>query len=70
LGHIGAALRVEDLAGGFGILAAREIAWTNAELLWHAKGIPGLGNRFLDGLDRTTTLAGAGLLAPVGVLES
>ncbi|MDQ1473872.1 MAG: hypothetical protein QOJ99_5352 [Bryobacterales bacterium] len=59
--------RVEDLAGGFGILAAREIAWTNAELLWHARSIPGLANRFLDGLDRAATLAGTGLLAPVGV---
>lgn len=59
--------RVEDLAGGFGILASREVAWTNAEILWHSKAIPGLADRFLDGLDRAATLAGAGLLAPVGV---
>ncbi len=51
----------------FGLRAAREAAWTNAEMLWHADEIPGLGDRFLDGLDDAATLAGRGLLAPVGV---
>jgi hypothetical protein len=37
--------RVEDLVGGFGILASREVAWTNAEILWHSKAIPGLATR-------------------------
>jgi hypothetical protein len=62
--------RVEDLAGGFGILVSREVAWTNAEIFWHSKAIPGLAARFLDGLDRAATVAGAALLAPVGVLPT
>jgi hypothetical protein len=59
--------RVEDLAGGFGILTAREAAWTNAELLFHAGRVPGLSNRFLSGLDRVASLTSKALLAPVGV---
>jgi hypothetical protein len=51
----------------FGLRASREAAWTNAEMLWHADAIPGLGARFLDGLDDAATLAGRGLLAPVGI---
>jgi hypothetical protein len=59
--------RVEDLVGAFGILASREIAWTNSELLWQTQAVPGLSSRFLAGLDSATRLAGAGLLAPVGI---
>jgi len=59
--------RVEDLVGAFGILDSREVAWTNSELYWHAQTLPGLAERFIAGLDRATALAGAGLLAPVGI---
>jgi len=58
---------VENLVGMFGLRAVREAAWTNGEVLWHAEEIPGLGERFLDGLDDAAALAGRGLLAPVGV---
>ena len=58
---------VENLAASWGLRGTREVAWTNAELLWHAQSIPGLADRFLDGLDNTTALAGRGLLAPVGI---
>lgn len=58
---------VENLAAGFGIRSAREMGWTNAELLWHAQSVPGLADRFLGGLDNAAALAGNGLLAPVGV---
>ena len=57
--------KLEDRLTGFGIAAAREAAWTSAELLWHARALPGLSARFMSGLDRATTLAGLGLLAPV-----
>jgi len=56
---------VENLIAGFGIRAAREVAWTNAELLWHARPVPGITSRLLDGLDRTATLAGTLLLQPL-----
>jgi hypothetical protein len=59
--------QVEDLVAGFGIRAAREAAWTNAEILWHAQSIPGLADRFTAGLDHAAALAAVGLLAPVGV---
>jgi hypothetical protein len=58
---------VENLAAMWGLRATREFAWTNAELLWHAQGVPGLAERLLDGLDDSGELAGRGLLAPVGV---
>ena len=56
---------LEDRLAGFGILASRELAWTNAELLWHAQVIPALADRFLAGLDQTTAMLGKGLLLPV-----
>lgn len=56
---------LEDQLAGFGILASRELAWTNAELLWHAQAIPALADRFLAGLDQTTAMIGRGLLLPV-----
>jgi len=58
---------VENLAAAWGLRGTREVAWTNAELLWHAQSIPGLAERFLDSLDTTAALAGRGLLAPVGI---
>jgi hypothetical protein len=58
---------VENLTAMFGLRAVREAAWTNGEMLWHADEIPGLGERFLDGLDDAAALAGRGLLSPVGV---
>jgi hypothetical protein len=57
--------RLEDLMAGFGIHAAREAAWTSAEVLWHMQALPPLSARYLAGLDRATALAGAGLLVPV-----
>ena len=58
---------VENLTAMFGLRAVREAAWTNSEMLSQAEEIPGLGDRFLDGLDDAAALAGRGLLAPVGV---
>ena len=57
--------KLENMVGAFGIQASREVAWTNAELLWHTRLIPSLSNRFLVSLDRAATVAGTVLLTPV-----
>ena len=58
---------VENMVAAFGLRTSREAAWTNSEMLFNAEKIPGLGDRFLDGLDDAATLAARGLLAPIGV---
>jgi hypothetical protein len=58
---------LENMLAAFGLRTSREAAWTNAEMLFQAEAIPGLGDRFLDGLDDAAALAARGLLAPVGV---
>lgn len=58
---------LEDAVAAWSVAAARETAWTNAEVLWTLRGAPLLGSRFLDGLDGITALAGKTLLAPVPV---
>jgi hypothetical protein len=55
------------MVAAFGLRTSREAAWTNGEILFHVEAIPGLSDRFLDGLDDAATLAARGLLAPVGV---
>lgn len=55
--------KVEDQVAGLGIVASRELAWTNAEILWHVPS--GLRDRFLAGLDRTTALVGKNLVTPI-----
>jgi len=57
---------VENLAAMWGLRATREAAWTNAEMLCATRLVPGLAARFLAGLDSRATLAGRGLLVPVG----
>ena len=58
---------VENMVAAFGLSTSREAAWTNGEMLFNVESIPGLGDRFLDGLDDAATLAARGLLSPVGV---
>lgn len=57
--------KLEDMVAGLGIGATREIAWTNAEILWQTQSVPFLADRFTDGLDRLATLAGSALLIPL-----
>jgi hypothetical protein len=56
---------LEDTIGAFGAAAAREAAWTNAEVLWEFRGIPLLYGRVMSGIDGLTTVAGKALLVPV-----
>jgi hypothetical protein len=56
--------RVEDTIAAWNVAAAREAAWTNAEVLWNLRLTPPLSARYLESLDGFTTLAGKTLLVP------
>jgi hypothetical protein len=56
---------LEDTIAAWGVAAAREAAWNNAELLWHLRDFPPLAAGFKDTLDGLTTVAGKALLVPV-----
>jgi hypothetical protein len=53
---------LEDMFAAWSVQAARESAWTNAELLW---GMP--AGPLVDMIDGLTTVAGKALLVPVPV---
>jgi len=57
--------RADDVAAMFKVKAARQAAWTNAEVLWALRRTPHLRAAFFDRLDGLTGLAGKGLLVPV-----
>ncbi|HEY4937910.1 MAG TPA: DUF5995 family protein [Actinomycetota bacterium] len=60
-----AAAGLENIAGNFGIDAARETAWVNAQALWHVRDISFIYKQYLDGMDRTAAFAGRSLLIPL-----
>jgi len=62
-----AAGRVDDIAAMWKVRAARKAAWTNAEVLWTLRPVPHIRSRFFDTLDKSTGLAGRGLLTPVAI---
>ncbi|MBV9281303.1 MAG: hypothetical protein JOZ41_14580 [Chloroflexi bacterium] len=47
------------------VIAARDTAWTNAEVLWQVRDLPPARDGLLLSLDRLTGFAGRGLLVPV-----
>jgi hypothetical protein len=51
------------------VRAAREAAWTNAEVLWTLRPSPALHDAFFARLDRLTGFAGRGLLLPAVELK-
>ena len=59
------AAQLENLIAGWGVSAAREAAWKNAELLWHLRGEALLSTSFLDTLDGLTTVVSKGLLVQI-----
>jgi hypothetical protein len=61
---------LEDTVGAWSVAAAREAAWTNAEVLWEFRGMPLLYGRVMSGIDGLTTVAGKALLVPVPLVES
>jgi hypothetical protein len=62
-----AAGHVDDVAAMWNVRVARTAAWTNAEVLWTLRGVPRICSRFFDTLDRSTGLAGRGLLTPTPI---
>jgi len=66
---------VIDIAGGdaddavamWKVRAARETAWTNAEVLWALQARPPLRDAYFSRLDSLTGFAGRGLLLPVAL---
>lgn len=54
-----------DMLATWSLAAAREAAWTNAELLWGVRDIPPVAGRYIDVLDGLATVAGKALLVPV-----
>jgi hypothetical protein len=56
---------LEDTFAAWSVAAAREAAWTNAEVLWNLRGIPPLYSRCMDVIDGLTAVAGKSLLVPV-----
>jgi hypothetical protein len=60
-----AAGNTDDAVAMWKVRAAREAAWTNAEVLWTLRVTPHLRDTFFARLDRFTGFAGRGLLLPV-----
>jgi hypothetical protein len=56
---------LEDTLAAWGVAAARENSWTNAEVLSHLQSAPALAAAFLDTLDGITAVVSKTLLAPV-----
>jgi len=60
-----AANHLEDLKAAWGVSSARELAWLNAETLWHLRSWPELYNAQLFVLDGLAEKASRILLVPV-----
>ena len=56
---------VDDRLAMWNVRAARDAAWTSAEVLWALKPTPALRQDYFDRLDRFTGFASRGLLTPV-----
>jgi len=56
---------LENTIAAWSVAAAREAAWTNAEVLWNVRGVPLLYSRYMNAIDGLTSVAGKALLVPV-----
>jgi hypothetical protein len=61
--HAASAHGLDDLFAMWSIRAARDAAWTHAEVLWTLRSAPPLRQSFFSSLDAFTGFAGRGLLA-------
>ena len=59
------ASHLEDLIAAWGVSAARESAWNNAEVLWYLRQAEPLSAAFMHTLDGLTTVTNKALLVPV-----
>ena len=57
--------QADDVVAMWNVRAAREAAWTHAEVLWSLRDTPTLHDAFFSRLDGLTGFAGRGLLVPV-----
>ena len=64
-----AAGQIDDILAMWSVRAARDAAWTHAELLWHLRRLPTLQNDFLMKLDNLTGFASRGLLTHVAAFK-
>ena len=55
----------DDAVALWNVARARDAAWSNARTLWALRGSPELAREFVLTLDRSTGLAGRGLLRPL-----
>jgi hypothetical protein len=60
----------DDAVAMWKVRAAREAAWTHAEVLWALRATSRLRDAFFMRLDRLTGFAGRGLLIPTTILNS
>lgn len=56
---------LDDIVANWKVRKARDVAWTNAQVLWHLRAVPALGADFFSRLDSLTGFAGRGLLVRV-----
>ena len=61
---------LDDLAAMWKVRRARDLAWSNAELLWNLRPFPELKNKFFSQLDSFTGFAGRGLLTHHAIASS
>ncbi len=59
----------DDAVAMWKVRAAREAAWTHAEVLWALRATPALRDAFFSRLDSFTGFAGRGLLLPAARLK-
>jgi hypothetical protein len=55
----------DDVVALWNVARARDAAWSNARTLWALRATPTLADEFVRTLDRSTGLAGRGLLRPL-----
>jgi hypothetical protein len=66
----GIAAPIDDQVAMWNVRAARDTAWTNAEVLWTLQSAPALRQDYFDRLDRFTGFASRGLLVPAAPLRA
>lgn len=57
--------KLRSIISMWSVRAARQTAWSNAQLLWHFRHNALSRDPFLLGIDRMTDYAGRGLLLPI-----
>jgi Family of unknown function (DUF5995) len=56
---------LENLLAAWSVSAAREVAWNNAEVLWHLRDVPPVSATFMASIDLSTDATSKTLLIPV-----